>query len=201
MTASIVAKGLQEFVSFVERLPELATEAAYFSLVDVTRDTQPLLRKRMQKQINFPNGYLDNKRLFVKHKPTRASLEAVISGRDRPTSLARFAQGATIENSRKRPIIVKVKANKQRTLQKAFLIPLRSGNVGLAIRLPEGQTPDRAYKPVQLTRRGGQIENVWLLYGPSVDQVLKGVSDDVGPEIQAMLSRNFLRQFSRLTRG
>lgn len=199
MTVGILANGLREFARFVDSIPKAANEAAFFAVTDTTRDAMPVIRKEMSRQINFPNGYLNTERLGVRRKPTRTTLEAVISGRDRPTSLARFAEGATVANSRGRPVFVRVKAGRQVKLQRAFLLDLKNGNQGLAIRLPAGQAPDAAYKPVQLTRFGGKPQDVWLLYGPSVDQVLKGVIPDVSPQIQDMLSRNWLRHFSRLT--
>lgn len=198
MTAVVIARGLQDFSRFIDALPELATEAAYLAINDTSRDAVPLIKSEMRKQINFPNGYLNKQRLDVRRKATRVTLEAVISGRDRPTSLARFAEGATPENSRRRPIFVRVHAGQQKRLQKAFIVRLKNNNLGLAIRLPKGQEPDRAYKPVELTR-GGKGQGAWLLYGPSVDQVMQGVSGDVGDRISEALAANFLRQFSRVS--
>jgi hypothetical protein len=202
MTASVLAVGLKEFVRFAEELPEIATEAAYLAINDTSRDSVPLLKREMRKQVNFPSKYLNADRLAIRRKASRVSLEAVISGRDRPTSLARFATpGSNPKNTRGRPLKVKVKGSgAAQTLRRAFLIELKNGNVGLGIRLPKDQVPDSAYKPVPLTRRGGQETGVWLLYGPSVDQVLKGVTGDVTDDIAEMLDRNFLRQFNRLTR-
>lgn len=199
MTAVVIARGLQDFSRFIDALPELATEAAYLAINDTSRAAVPLIKSEMRKQINFPNGYLNKQRLDVRRKATRVTLEAVISGRDRPTSLARFAEGATPENSRRRPIFVRVHAGQQKRLQKAFIVRLKNNNLGLAIRLPKGQEPDRAYKPVELTRGGGKGQGAWLLYGPSVDQVMQGVSGDVGDRISEALAANFLRQFSRVS--
>lgn len=201
MTVAVLTKGkgLRDFVGFVEDLPDLINEAGYFTVVDTTRDALPLLRRTMESQIAFGSGYLNQDRLAVRKRPTRSSLESVISGRDRPTSLARFAKGATLQNSSRRPITVTVRTGKQTELKRAFLVKLRNGNIGLAIRLPDGQAPDNAYKPVQLTRKGGQAQNVWLLYGPSVDQVLGGIVPDVSPEIDRMLVQNFIRQLNRLS--
>lgn len=200
MSVAIATKGLRQFADYAEALPDLINEAAFFALVDETRDAQPLIRKTMRRQVNFPSGYLEGgQRLYVKRKPNRVTLESVIAGRDRATSLARFAEGATAQNSRKRPIFVKVKAGQQTRLDRAFIINLKNGNTGLAIRLPRGETPDNAYRPVQLTRRGGQPQDVWLLYGPSVDQVLQGVSGDVAPDIETRLAESFFRQLSRLS--
>ena len=75
------------------------------------------------------------------------------------------------------------------------MVRLRNGNIGLAVRLKDGELPINTHSEVMLA------DNVWLLYGPSVDQVLSGVADDVAPGIQRSLSKQFLRQFARLTRG
>ncbi len=203
MTAVILAAGLKEFARFAEQLPDIAEAAAVFAVNDTSRDAVPLIKRHMRAQINFPSNYLNSERLGIRRKATRANIEAVISGRDRPTSLARFAEGATPQkrNTPKRPIFVKVKTGKTVRLDKAFMLTLRNGNLGLAIRLPKGQEPDRAYKPVQLTRGGGKAQGAWLLYGPSVDQVMQGVASEVQGDIGSTLSRNFLRHFSRLSSG
>ena len=202
MTAVVLAAGLDDVAEYFQRLPEIATEAAYFAVNDTSRDSVPLLKRHMRKQINFPSNYLNHDRLAVRRRATRTTLEAVISGRDRPTSLARFAEGATLDNSRGRPIFIRVKGQggEQIKLKRAFLVKLRNNNVGLAIRLPAGQKPDNAYKPVPLTRGGGQETGAWLLYGPSVDQVLGNVKGDVQDDILEMLSKNWIRHFERLSR-
>jgi len=128
-------------------------------------------------------------------------IEAVIAGRDRPTSLARFAPGAQRPERGQplRPIIVEVKSGKRvvlngpRSSARAFLVNLKNGNTGLAVRLPKGETLANSEKAVRLDN------NVYLLYGPSVDQVFRGVANDLSPDISAMVSRNFFRQFSRLS--
>lgn len=207
MTAQIIATGLDEFARFFESVPDLANEAAFFAVNDTSRDTVPLLKRTMRKQINFPSKYLNAERLSIRRKATRSRLEATISGRDRPTSLARFAEGATPENSRKAPIIVHVKPGKKKVLNKpssktkAFLVRLRNNNIGLAVRLPKGETLSNSEGAIPLTRGKRPDENVYLLYGPSVDQVLQGVIPDSTDEITRMLQSNFLRQFTRLSRG
>lgn len=195
MTAGIISRGLDDFAEFFRQLPDIATEAAFLAVNDSAESAVPMFKRTMTSQVSFPKGYLSKERLGVRRKATRATLEAVISGRDRPTSLARFAEGATPENSRKRPIIVKIKPGKTVALKKSFLVRLKNNNIGLAIRLPSGQRPKNAYKPVQLAN------NVYLLYGPSVDQILQGAIDESDVQIGDMLSRNFVRQFTRLSRG
>ncbi len=202
MTVTIIATGLDKFAKFAEELPDLYAEAAYLAVNEASRDTVPMLKSNMRSQINFPSGYLNKDRLGVRKNATRTTLQAVISGRDRATSLSRFVKGsqATKGGRRVGPVNVEVKTGTQTELTRAFLVNLRNGNTGLAIRLPKGQTPDAAYRPTELTRKGGQGQSVWLLYGPSVDQIMRGVSGEVQDDVMSMLDRNFSRQISRLVR-
>jgi hypothetical protein len=148
--------------------------------------------RRMRQQVAFAPSYLNREdRLGVTKRARRGSLEARVTGRHRPTSLARFATNA--RQSRTPGARVMVKPGLATFLPKAFFINLRSGNtdtknnVGLAIRLPEGQRPDRAYKPTQVGR------NLWLLYGPSISQIFDDVAVDLSPATAADLEAEFLR--------
>lgn len=201
MTASIIASGLQDFIDYTRALPGLVAEAAYFAVNDTARAAVPQISKEMRRQVAFPKGYLNKDRLGLRKKATRVNLEAKISGRDRPTSLARFAEGATPENSRKQPLILQVKPGKKIVLNrpsaktKAFIVRLNNGNLGLAVRLAKGDVLKNSDKAKRLDN------NVYLLYGPSVDQVMQGVAGDETADILELLDRNFNRQFQRIARG
>lgn len=199
---SVVATALKDTQRFFEQAPELAEEAAILAINDtVRRDGMALLETEMRKDIDFSRDYL-NDRMGVTKLARHGSLEAVISGRDRPTSLARFARGQTPENTRGRRVVLKVKGQGGPvSLDRAFLLRLRNGNVGLAIRLPKGREPDRSYGAVHVPSASRSKSDLWLLYGPSVDQVLRGVANDNADEIIDMVSTKFYRQFGRLARG
>lgn len=192
------ADALSNVQEFFDQLPEVATRAAMLSLNQVAeREAVPMIRHDAEQQVSFPSGYLDQPdRLGVSRKATSGSLEVVITARDRPTSLARFAPGQTPSNTRNTGVTLQVKKGRTLHLKKAFLVNLKSGNIGLAVRLKPGETiANKREKVVQLDR------NVFLLYGPSVDQVFRGVAEHALPEIGNMTSREFLRQFARLTHG
>lgn len=193
MSAFIRGSFLKEAREFFEALPEIAEEAAIMAVNQVTeRKALPAIRRDMEAQVNFPRGYLDSPdRLQFRQRARRGNIEAVITGRDRPTSLARFAPGQTPGNTRGKGVTVMVKRGATATMKKAFIVNLKSGNRGLATRDPG--LIKRAYKPVALGR------GVYLLYGPSVDQVMKAVADDNLPMIADELSREFFRQFTRLS--
>ncbi len=85
-------------------------------------------------------------------------------------------------------------------MRKAFIMNLKNGNKGLAVRLKAGETPRNTDNAVRLSNTDTSRDAaVWLFYGPSVDQVFKGVADDVTPDIQRGLTREFFRQFIRLS--
>jgi hypothetical protein len=201
MSASIVVTGLKDALAFFDEFPEIATTSAVLAVNDTADKSVPPIKRKMVRQINFPRDYLNASRLGVRRRATRGSLEAVISGRDRPTSLARFAPGATPENSKNQPIFLRVKPGRTTKLVRgdgkpsAFLLRLKNGNIGLAVRLRKGETLRNSDKAVNLG------ENLYLLYGPSVDQVLQDVATQETPDISDRLTNSFLRQFTRLSRG
>lgn len=185
------------FLEGVENLEELESagkriEAAAFRAINAGADRgRKLSTDEMRRQINFPAGYFrgQNSRLRVTKRAKPGDLEAVITGRDRPTSLARFRSSGQF---RKQGVTVSVKPGRPEFLKRAFLMPLKgsmglANNVGLAIRLPKGARPRVAYRPVEMAR------GLWLLYGPSVDQVFRGVRDDVAPDVSEYLQTEFSR--------
>lgn len=197
MSVFVQGNFLKEAREFFEEFPQISEQAAVMSINQVAeRKAVPMIRRDAESQVAFPSGYLDSPdRLEVSRKATASNIEAVVTARDRPTSLARFAPGQSPESTRGKGVTVTVKKGRSRTLQRAFMVRLKNGNVGVAIRLKPGERPDRAYKPVALAN------NVYLLYGPSVDQVVRTVAEESLPEIGEFLSKEFYRQFTRLSRG
>lgn len=195
MTAYAIANGLKDALSFFESFPEIAEKAASLAINQVAdRDGLSLIRRDAESQVAFPKGYLSRgDRLGVTKKARPGDLSAIIRGRDRATSLARFAAGQTPANTRKGGVRVEITPGKTRLLRKAFLVNLRNGNIGLAIR---SKSPLRNSDKAQ--RLGN---NLYLLYGPSVDQVVKGVYVDRSEELATMVANQFFRQFTRLARG
>lgn len=123
----------------------------------------------MRRQVALPASYLGANagRFYIERKASNHDLQAVITARKRPISLARFATGAKGRQSR--GVHVQVKPGRTRLMKNAFLMPLRSGNVGLAVRTKDGLPPPKAYQP-KMVKPG-----LWLLYGPSVDQIFRGM--------------------------
>lgn len=194
-----MAISLLEAINGFQKLPDYADRAASLAINTVaTRSGLTLLRRDILEDIAFPRDYLTTDRLGVTKKANVNDLEAVITARKRPTSLARFVQPGTPLGSRAR-IGIRVKVSKSssgKTFGKyAWLTQLRNGNIGLALALKPGETLDNRYgEPAWLVP--GRVA---LLYGPSVDQVFRHVSEDDAPQIGRMTSDEFLRQLGRFS--
>lgn len=159
----------------------------------------------VRDEIAFPASYVSpsSKRLWVKTRARRGSLIAMVEGRGQPTSLARFSrQTALTGGARHRGGVVNVtvKPGQTKSISRAFIIRLKNNNLGLAVRT-NGAAPAGAYKPKPIGK------NLWLLYGPSVDQALSaastehGVFEDIAPETLDDLEDEFNRQMELLKNG
>lgn len=185
---------------FVSVLPEATNRAASYAMNDVLAG-QGLARyrKAVAAEVPFPSGYVDDKIEFAQRAtPTR--LVASVVGRQRPTSLARFATSGTVGG--KGGVTVRTKKGAQ-YMPSAFLVRLNQGtgitddgfNLGLAVRLKPGMTLNKkdTARMVHLER------DVVLLYGPSVDQILRNEAAEAAtPDVVDAIAVEFFRQFQRL---
>lgn len=203
MSVSLEVSGLKDFEEALLFAPKAANQAAALALNDIAGGSGlAVLRADIQTEVNFPDGYVNNDRLALSQRATDTRLEVRIGARRRGTSLARFAAPGTIVGSRT-GVSVQVKRGSSKIMRRAFLIRLRAGssiasdnfNLGLAIRLNKGERLAGSQAAVKLSGR----DNVYLLYGPSVDQVLAGVAGKDADQILSMIGVEFGRQFSRLT--
>jgi hypothetical protein len=155
--------------------------------------------------VGFPSQYLTGDRFSITKYSTKDDLEAVISARFRPTSLARFVSSMSSARGRARggdqPIglTVEVKPGLAKFMTGAFTIPLKRGtadidtqaNMGVAIRLRGSPMHNKRVMAVSMGK------GLYLLYGPSVAQVFggdHGVAEKVsGPTADYMAS-----EFERL---
>lgn len=202
---AVVVEGLESLDAF-ENLPKRTIAAARIAINHAARKGYADAGRRIIQEVNFPARYVTGKagRLQISQFATDKHLEAVITGRTRPTSLARFVTGSISIGgaNRKAGVQVEVEPGSAKRLPGAFLIRLRAGseanldtksNLGLAVRTKDGRPPP-GYKPLPLGK------NLWLLYGPSVSQILYsernrgGVATDIQPKTMQILEDEFWRQ-------
>lgn len=186
--------------NFLVSVPDKTRQAAAYAMNDVlTGQGLARFRKAVAAEVQFPSGYVDDK-IDIAQRATPTRLVASVVGRQRPTSLARFAAGGAIGG--KGGVTVRVKGSAS-YMPGAFLVRLRQGggitddgfNVGLAVRLKEGTV----LKKKDTSRMVHLEQNVVLLYGPSVDQILRNeVAEAETPEVVDAIATEFFRQFARL---
>lgn len=206
MTISVVGDLFEDLADYFEKLPAVSNQAALLAINDVARGSGlRLSREHILDEVNFPAGYLNKDRLGVAKLARAHDLEAVIRGRDRATSLARFVNNP---KPGQRGVQVEVHKGSVKTIKKGFIVRLRSGrtldgqnfNVGLAIRLAPGEKLINKNFALDTFATSSLGSGVVLLYGPSVDQVFKWVSQDIQPEVADDVTSEFFRQFARLSK-
>lgn len=198
---------LTDLDQYLDAFPKNTRTAARIALNGVAEgEGLAVYRKGINEQIDYPDGYLNTDRLGVTTKAQDDKLAVTISGRQRATSLARFARGQTVQSTRRKGVDVRVKrGGAAQHIDRAWLVKLNRGssssrdnfNVGLAIRLEPGERlrNKREVRSVQLD------QNVYLLYGPSVDQVFRDVMVTETAPVLEKIGKEFFRQFFRLNKG
>lgn len=210
MTVEIGFRNLDQVRKLVAGIPETVDAASAFAINEAVTFGRNESSRRIREQVAFSASYIGsstdpNARLRVAKKATSADLEGVIAGRSRPTSLAQFMTGAKLGKGGY--VRVRVSASRgAKTIPNAFPIKLRRGfgvfdaenaNEGVAVRLKDGQLPGGLNKK-QMVQVSGSL---YLLYGPSVDQVFRDVRFEVQAPVGDVLETSFLRNFARLNRG
>lgn len=177
-----------EGIDSVKMFDELDTKTAD-NIVRAVNAAVDRAKTRVDRDIrdnlNFSKSYLAT-RLTVVKRATRGSPEAVIRGSDRPTSLASRTFLKSRPNKRHGPI-VEVTPGDSKEIAKGFLIQLSSNFEGLAVRLKPGET---LRNKKHLKRLNG---NLYLLFGPSVNQAFRMVAEDRVDEIADYLENEFNR--------
>jgi hypothetical protein len=195
---AVFVEGLDGLKAFDSAKQDIRLAAAR-AINKITRDGRVEIARAVRDEVHLPAAYVapGQKRLYVSQQASSTNLEGKITARGRSASLARYVQGAPRPGQGVR---VEVAPGRSRYMKRAFLIRLPAGsaqtdtkfNMGLAIRLRPGETLQN-----KLTARRME-KNLYLLYGPSVDQVFRardgsGVASDLAPRLASQLEREFLR--------
>lgn len=181
---AVFVEGLKDEIAQLDKLSEAKLNALARQAINETLPVaRGLAARSMEQQNNFPRGYLTgrNGRLAIAQRATDDNLEGIIRGRDRPTSLARFITRAPAKG--KKGVTVEVNPHQPKELPGAFIVKLRNNNQGLAVRSNKRPTSKGGAKQLD--------SGLWLLYGPSVDQVFNETRKQVAPDIEDALATKF----------
>lgn len=199
--AYVVAVEGLDSIGDIRNLPVAILTKARQAINKTLTHARTQASREIRKQVNFPARYLSgtDARLTAHPAMTGGTLEAKLRGRNRPTSLARFVTNASASAVRKKGgATLKVNPGRSTFIPKAFLMKLRQGttmtdtqhNLGLAIRLKPGESVRNKKYMVDVGN------GLYLLYGPSVNQVFRTVSEDIAPDTANFLEREFSRLMS-----
>lgn len=200
MSYEIEPTGLKEFDRLLQTLGQSVEPAASFAINETAVFARRVGSQAIRNRINFKANYLQE-RLAITKRAKPADLEGVVTGRDRPTSLARFAQGTPRFGRQRSAPRVRVKAaGGASPIRNGFFMRLRRGNsvisaenanIGLAIRLKEGERVKNKNEMVPIG------SNLYLLYGPSVGQVYRTVAENTADQVGAQLANRFAHHLGR----
>lgn len=191
----VVVEGLRDID--LENAPARVKKFASQAVNHALRKTRTQAGRLMRQQIAFKARYLTGSegRLQIVDFANPGNLEGKIKGRDRPTSLARFVRGSKAPG--RKGVTVRVAKGVSKKMRPAFVLSLANGNVGLALRLREGERVDNKKVMLQAAfAKGGKKKSdsrLYLLYGPSVDQVFDTVRDDVSDDALNFMEDEFFR--------
>jgi len=187
---------LDDLQRYVDSMPNAAINGARIALNDVVSgEGLTTYRKAVEREVDFPSGYLrGDDRLGIGERATNGNLAISVIGRFRPTSLARFVTKRNAPGEYGVSVRVKRGAPDSR-FERGFLLRLKNQNLGLAVRLRPGERLTNTSGAKELGRGSG----LFLLYGPSVDQVFREAGPAETPAVLAKVEAEFYRQFFRLT--
>lgn len=182
----------------IEEIPANISRWASMAVNRSAQKTRTQSARDIREQIAFPASYLAprNERLAITKRASPADPESIITGAQRPTSLEAFVRGVKYHGRKNLPITVQP-GKPLKLGDRAFLMNLRRGtaaigNIGVAIRLAPGERISNKLAMVPVGNSG-----LYLLYGPSVDQVFREVSRLIAPDAE----RWMIDEFQRLARG
>lgn len=207
MTTEVDVFGLKGFDDLVKRLSQSVDPAARVAINDGARFAVREGAKDISSELNLSQRYIMGgpaPRLLVRRFASDSDLEAVVTGRDRPTSLSRFSRSAVRFGHQRLSPTVKVSAQGGgQRIRGSFFVRLRRGinldgenfNVGLAVRLKPGQRIPGKNTMAKPGRNG-----FYLLYGPSVGQAYRTASVRTVPAVEKRISNTLARELSRRTK-
>lgn len=194
---AVFIEGLSESLTDMDQIPERVQRSAQFAVNYATRRAKTAASREMRQQVAWSASYLEGK-LSIK-LANGDELEGSIGANFRPTSLARFAKGSKQPWTLAKQLHVGA-ATFKNPYGKMIFVPLKAGsgpitedamNIGLAVRLKEGENVRRKYRMKPFGK------GLYLLYGPSSSQVLYTVAEDISPDVAEWLNTEFQRQMNR----
>ena len=194
ISVKVDLSALSNVAMSIEKVPKEISEALVRSVNTVARAAFETSKKKITDQVNLKQGYVDSK---LKLDLATDLPTATITGQGRGVLLANFNPVQLVKPNAStrgkgnpklgiakgyRAAGVKVRVKAQGSggdIEHGFFMKLKNGNgMGVFTRNAAGK--------------------VQVRYGPSVDQVFAGVSDEISPNIERELSDEISNQLEKI---
>ncbi len=191
---------------YTVRFPQAIKLAQINAINDTASYGLKLATEEMLKEVRFPAGYLDQpKRFYISQFAQDGFIEAHITARGRATALSRFAlpgqtpfstRGASSLKGSGPGVNVEVNPGQVRNIGSAFIMAFKNGNYGIAVRTKGATSVQARLKSKKFFSTAQLTNDLYILYGPSVDQVFQSVAKDIAERVRIHLMESFITQLN-----
>lgn len=219
MSVTIQTTGAGAFADLVKDLnnaAEILGRAEYRAINKVAAKAMTRSRREIVSQVNLTDSYVRERMTLTQARSD--SPVAIISARVRPTTLSTYgakvvtAPAPNAKGDARRLIpagrkgvgvtVAVKKGGTRKLIRGAFVMPLKAGavaaNNGMGVFVRSGSRGEAQAKQAGLRtgKAGGGVVAGGLkhLYGPSVDQVFRGVISDIEKDVAADLEKTVADQ-------
>jgi len=201
---TFTTKNIDVLVAKIKNKPKTVTKAAQNTVNRAATFAMRESIKLITRENNLSVAYLAGK-MEVSARASRTNLRAKVKAQDRRTLLSRYPFSETSDGVR-----VSVKRGSSKFIKNAKAIKLRSGNgVGIALRNKDFYRYLKSTVPIKSTKRAAKtaealIKSVgkprgWhVLHGASVNQMFTEKRQEIAPQLNRFMTKNFLEEFKRL---
>lgn len=189
---TIARTGLENLDAYVRRFGDGANKAASMTLNDTARWARTRLKAQMQADIRLTESAFTGKRLYVAEFANPGHLQATVRGDKQGYSLSRFSVDKPVRLARA-PFLQIKRGGPSVQVKRGFFLPAPNGALGLAVRTNGPLTKGKGRKI---------SKNLYILFGPSPDQMMKRLVPELVPSVLRYADTEFTRQIKRfITNG
>lgn len=191
----VAGKGIDALDRYIARLGDGANKAAVMAVNDTADWARTRIKRQMQAEVTLAESAFANRQFYVSRRANTADLQAVLTASRQPYSLSRFKVGDVGFGPSAGPVKVRIKAGGSTVnLKRAFYVRAPNGAVGIAVRSKQPLDNSRGARRIKGT-------DVYVLFGPSPDQLMRRLAPASVPDVENYLNREFSRQIVRVING
>ena len=192
----VSSTGIRGLEDAIRRQPEIARKAAQFAVNDTIEWSRVRIKAGILQQVAVPADSITPARFGITRRAKPNALEAALSASNQGLGLIRFVTSPRVARAKSPTVRIKPGGAAVK-MERAFLIPTpgaKTASFALAVRAPGGLAKSRAARRIPGS-------DVYILSGPSPNQLLANIAPTLLPTIQTRLQQEYARQFERLSRG